>query len=322
MSRPTEELAPKLWRVPVPISALAGAEHLGFTNCYLIGGTQRWLLVDTGMATDDAFAAFEHGLVAAGLRWRDIDLVAITHHHPDHYGASAPIRERTGAAVLMHRRDIDVVFDGIWGGSTFSGMIANHGGPTIDLPQAALVQIPGFRPTAPDALLADDEHIDLGARVVRAVHTPGHTPGHLCFDVLHEDLILTGDHILPRITPHVGYYPGSDDPLGEYLDSLKKIGEGSYQRALPAHGEPFLDVSGRIARIVRHHERRLIACVEALGTQAPTGWDIVGSVFGDVADGFHRFAALFEGLAHLVLAESRGMVERITDGDVIRWRRT
>lgn len=322
MGRPIEELAPKLWRIPVPLPPMSGAEHLGFTNAYLLGGSDAWMLVDTGMTTDEAVRIVERGLEQAGIGWGDLDLIAITHHHPDHYGGSGRLRDLTGAQVLMHRDDFEMVFEGIFKYPSVGELVSMHGGPELDVSPLAFMKHPAFKPAAPDRYLADDQHLDLGGRAVRVLHTPGHTPGHCCFEVLEEQIVLTGDHVLPKITPHVGYYPGSDDPLADFLDSLKRIGEGGYRQALPAHGEPFLDPASRCARIVRHHEFRLRACVDALGRKTLTGWEVVPAVFGEDLEGFHRFAAMFEALAHLVLAESRGEVQRVTDdAGVIRWRR-
>ena len=90
-------------------------------------------------------------------------------------------------------------------------------------------------------------------------------------------------------------------------------------RALPAHGALVTDPSDRAARIMRHHEFRVRAVIDALGKDAKTGWDIVPIVFGQV-EGFHRYAALFEGLAHLVLAWHRGLVERLDTDGITRWR--
>lgn len=320
MSRPPEEIAPKLWRIPVPLPSVPGAEHLGFVNAYAIGG-ERWALVDTGMTTDDGLQALDAGLSAAGLTWPDIELVLITHHHPDHYGTSARIKEMSGADVMIHRRDIEFIFSAIWGGYSASEFVVSHGGPEIDIPTAMFIQMPGFQPAAPDGYLRDDQIIDLGNRDLRVLHTPGHAPGHCCFALEEESIVLTGDHILPKITPHVGYFPGGDpDPLGDFLDGLKRVGEGSYRSALPAHGEPFLDPATRVARIVGHHEFRIRATIDALGREPKTGWEVIPAVFGEV-EGMHLFAALFETLSHLVHAEVLGQVKRIEDGDVVRWAR-
>lgn len=318
MVRPSERIAERLWRIPIPLPEHTGGERLGFTNCYLVGGSERWLLVDTGMRTDDALAAFEHGLTEAGLAWSDLDLIAITHHHPDHFGTSARVRELSGGRVLIHRADAELVFEGLWRHPSVDELVTAHGGPALNVPAAAFLMTPGFEPAVPDEPLADEQTIELGGRAVRVLHTPGHTPGHCCFEF--GDIVLTGDHVLPKITPHVGYYPGSEDPLADFIASLKRIGDGGYRLALPAHGEPFDDVAARAARIIRHHEFRLRATVDALGRETLSGWEVTPRVFGGELEGFHRFAAMFETLAHLVLAESRGEVERVVGDGVIRWR--
>ena len=321
MTRPPEELAPKIWRVPVPLPNVPGAEHLGLVNCYLLGGGDRWALVDTGMTTDEALVALEAGFQAAGLRWRDLDLVLITHHHPDHYGMSSRIREMTDAEVMIHRREVEVLYTAVWGGYTPGGMLAEHGGPKLDFPSTMFIQMPGFEPAPADQYLVDDQVIELGGRDLRVLHTPGHAPGHCCFEVRQESVVLTGDHILPKITPHVGLYPGGDEnPLGDYLDSLKRIAEEGFRHAFPAHQEPFLDPATRVGRIVRHHEYRVLSIVDALGKDPRTAWEIVPEVFGELPQ-FHVFAALFETLAHLVLAEKQGKVAREESDGVVRWRR-
>ncbi len=108
-------MAPKLWRIPIPLPAIPGAEHLGFCNAYLIG-PEPWLLVDTGMTTEESVAAFDAGMKEAGVPVEEIDSVLITHHHPDHYGMSRPIRERSGAKVMIHRRDVEMMYESLWGG--------------------------------------------------------------------------------------------------------------------------------------------------------------------------------------------------------------
>jgi glyoxylase-like metal-dependent hydrolase (beta-lactamase superfamily II) len=316
------QLAPNLWRIPIPLPAIPGAEHLGFCNAYLIG-PEPWLLVDTGMTTEESIRVFDEGLAEAGVAIEEIDSVLITHHHPDHYGMSRPIRERSGAKVMIHRRDVEMMYESLWGGEqTFGVFLTSHGGPQFE-GAPPLLGAKEYRPAAPDEYLFDEQVFEKGERWVRVLHTPGHSPGHCCFAIGDEGIVLTGDHILPKITPHVGYFPGGNpNPLGDFLDSLKRIGEGGYRLGLPAHGEPFLDPASHVGRIVAHHEYRLKATVDALGKGAKTAWDVVPEIFGGDLPGFHRFAAFFETLSHLILAETEGLIRReIDDQGVIRWRR-
>lgn len=317
-----EELAPNLWRIPIPLPAIPGGEHLGFCNAYLIGG-EPWVLVDTGMTTDEAVAALDAGLEEAGVPLEAIDSVLITHHHPDHYGMSRPIRERSNAKVMIHRRDIEMIFAGMGGGPDMKDFFYWHGGPKLEGNSSPpILGAPEYQPAAPDAYLTDDQVFEFDGRKMRVLHTPGHSPGHCCFALHTEEIVLTGDHILPRITPHVGYFPGGDEnPLGNFLDSLRKVGECSFRLALPAHGDPFLDPASHVSRIVAHHEFRLKACVDALGKEAKTAAEIIPEIFGSDLPGFHWFAAFFEALSHLVHAEFEGLIKQEPDGERIRWRR-
>lgn len=315
----TQQLAPNLWRIPLPLPKFPGAEHLGFCNAYLIGG-EPWVLIDTGMYTPEAVDVLERGLAEAGVAFEQISSILITHHHPDHYGMSAPIRDRSGARVMIHRGDVDMMYESMYGGS-MGTFIREHGGPDLTGMAPPLLGVKEFRPAAPDAYLVDEQIFEMGDRRMRVLHTPGHSPGHSCFALEEERIILTGDHILPKITPHIGHFPGGNpNPLAAFLDSLKRVGEGNYRLGLPAHGEPFLDPSSHVARIVAHHEFRLRAIVDALGRGAKTAWDVVPDIFGTLPAP-HQFAAFFETLSHLVLAESEGQIVQERDGDLIRWRR-
>lgn len=319
MTAPAEEVAPKLWRVPVPLPAFPGAEHAMLVNGYLIGG-ERWVLVDTGLTTDEALAALEAGLGAAGIGWRDLELVLITHYHPDHYGMSGRVRELTGGEVLIHRRDVEFMYRSMFGRAGWERFFPAHGGPDIDMTTPMFSHVPGFDPAAADHYLEEGQRIDLGGRSLCVLHTPGHAPGHCCFELEGEDMILTGDHVLPKITPHVGYFPaGDEDPLRDFLASLERIAASTYRTGLPAHGELFADPAARARRIVRHHDYRLKAIVDTIRRRPKTAWDIVPEIFGDLPE-VHRFAALFETLAHLVYAQTEGLASSEEVDGKILWR--
>jgi glyoxylase-like metal-dependent hydrolase (beta-lactamase superfamily II) len=222
---------------------------------------------------------------------------------------------------MIHRRDIETLFAPVWSEHNATDFIFVHGGPKIEITGSMFMHIPGFEPAAPDGYLQDEQLLDLGGRDLLVLYTPGHAPGHCCFVLPEEGAILSGDHVLPKITPHVGYFPGGpENPLAEYIDSLKRVGEGSYRIGLPAHGEPFLDPASRVARIVRHHEFRLLAIADALGHEAKTAWAVIPIVFGDLPE-FHYFAALFETLAHLVHLEHDGKVMQEEVGGKVFWRK-
>jgi glyoxylase-like metal-dependent hydrolase (beta-lactamase superfamily II) len=317
---PPEEIAPKLWRVPVPLPQFSGAEHAFVVNAYFVGG-ERWAMIDTGLTSPEAIAALEHGLSVAGLRWPDLEMVLITHYHPDHYGLSARIRELTGGEVMIHRRDVEFVFRSMFSRGGWERFIPMHGGPNVDMGSPMFSHVPGFDPAAPGAYLADEQVLDLGGRTLHVMHTPGHAPGHCCFALPEEDMILTGDHVLPKITPHVGYFPGGDeDPLGAYLSSLERIASTSFHLALPAHGDPFHDPASRARRIMRHHDFRMKAIADAIRARPMTAWDIVPELFGRDLPEMHYFAGFFEVLAHLEYGRRRSLVSMDDSTGKVLWR--
>src|SRR5581483_524186 len=112
--------------------------------------------------------------------------------------------------------------------------------------------------TKPDHLMRDEEMLNLGAFDLSVMWTPGHSPGHACFYMASQELLLSGDHVLPTISPNVGLWPGSEeDPLGVYISSLKKLRGLAVKRVLPAHEYSFDDLDGRLDELEEHHEARL-----------------------------------------------------------------
>jgi len=175
--------------------------------------------------------------------------------------------------------------------------------------------------------LEDGEILELGGRRLQVVWTPGHSPGHICLFDPDERAILTGDHILPGITPHVGYWGGCDsDPLGMFLTSLRKVEALRALTALPAHREPIADVSGRIAEILAHHAEREAEINTLLGSEWRTGAEIAaglswrrGKARFQSLPSMQRVLALVETLAHLEHLCAIDHIERSEDG-VLRYR--
>ncbi len=304
----------------MPLPRAPGAERLRTVNVYLVGGRDHWCLVDTGMHSETASQALQAALQEVGLGWKDLEVAAISHFHPDHYGMSALVRERTRAELLAHREDLEHIFRGLWSEEA-PEFLVRHGGLLLEKAYRSLFTAAAYRPTVPDRFVRDGEILDLGGRLLEILHTPGHSPGHCCFLLPAERILITQDHLLPKITPHVGLVPwGPPNPLGDYLDSLRKLAEREPRLALPGHGDPFPDPVRRIRQLERHHSYRLLATVDALGRRPQTAMAIVPAIFGNLPP-LHRLAALSETLAHLAFAESRGMVTRHQQEGLTLWLR-
>ena len=117
----------------------------------------------------------------------------------------------------------------------------------------------------PDRLLEDGDHADFPGWRLRAVHTPGHTPGHLCFAEEDARLFFSGDHVLPRISPNISTtHDGAADPLGDYLDSLAAVRDRTPPRCCPAHEWRFRGLADRVDALTAHHEHRLTELLAAI----------------------------------------------------------
>jgi glyoxylase-like metal-dependent hydrolase (beta-lactamase superfamily II) len=182
----------------------------------------------------------------------------------------------------------------------------------------------------PDRTLDGGEEIACGKFAFKVIWTPGHSAGHIClYDRAHK-ILLSGDHVLPRITPSVGLHVRSTgNPLADYLDSLKLIGKLEAELVMPGHGDPFQGLPERTAELLAHHQRRLDEILSLLLRQADqyhTGYQIAAAMrWGarrawDDLSGFERRLAVTETLAHVELLHARGQVEKNCADGAISYR--
>ncbi|MBA2281886.1 MAG: MBL fold metallo-hydrolase, partial [Acidimicrobiia bacterium] len=275
--RATEEIteaAPGILRLQLPIRM----PGLGHVNCYALEDEKGWTVVDPGMPGPKPWKAMTARFRSVGFDVRHIHTVIVTHSHVDHFGGSGRLRKEAGATVVASTGfrtwwDPDDVDDPeVWEGVDFDSHAVPWDRPTPwggehpRPPASVRLRYRVLRPVMkrwfptprPSLRLADAATTRLGGRDWVAVHTPGHTPDHLCLFDPEAGVLLSGDHVLPTITPHISGVDAGPDPLAAFVDSLHKVGrlEG-VKHVLPAHGHPFTDLHGRIDAIHRHHDERL-----------------------------------------------------------------
>ncbi|MCA1845530.1 MAG: MBL fold metallo-hydrolase, partial [Actinobacteria bacterium] len=175
----------------------------------------------------------------------------------------------------------------------------------------------------PDLLLEDGDKPDVPGWDLQAIWTPGHSPGHLCFWEPRNRLMLTGDHVLPRITPNISLHPqAGDDPLGSFLRSLEKLTPYDSDEVLPAHEHRFVGLPARLSELSEHHEHRFAEVIEAVRSGRDTAWAVAGcmkwSRSWDRIEGFMRRAAVAEAMAHIRALERRGLLREIP-GEPVRY---
>jgi glyoxylase-like metal-dependent hydrolase (beta-lactamase superfamily II) len=184
-----------------------------------------------------------------------------------------------------------------------------------------------FIPTGlPDRELADGDLADVPGWRLRALHTPGHTPGHLCFVDEATRRFFSGDHILPRITPNISLHPFHHQagPLADYLTSLAKVRDLEVSEIMPAHEWRFRGLAERADAIAAHHERRLEELLAAIAAHPDsTSWFLAGQLTWsrswDQYSGRMRISAVTETAAHVVELVRRGLATS-SGGDVPRYR--
>ena len=328
------EVAPGVNQVKVPIPD----NPLGFLNCYLIAGKDGWLMVDTGWHTQDALDALKTGLRQLGLAFTDIATIVVTHVHADHFGLAGRLKQISPQTKLLtHRWEWALIesryikFAELQ--RQLGTMLLKHGVPDSDIPDLQSASMPVIEfvtVTMPDEPLYGGEIIDTGVYGLEVIWTPGHSPGHICLYEPQNQLLFAGDHILPQITPSVGFHVQSgDNPLGDYIYALRKLENLPVSKVLPAHEHMFSDLRGRIQEILEHHDRRKEEMRRLMENQPCVAYEIASRTTWDIPDltweqfpSQHRRSAVTETIAHLEYMRREGTVTRIDRGDLFLYEAT
>jgi len=161
--------------------------------------------------------------------------------------------------------------------------------------------------------IADGDVIDVGIDL-ECISTPGHTPGSICYLAASEDIMFTGDHVLPDITPNplLTLVPGSDDErtrsLPTYLESLRKILEREGAVGYGGHGEPILALQDRARETIAHHQDRKERIFDLIADREPTtAYRIMTEMFPNLP-ATEMFSGMSEVIGHFDLLEDENRV--------------
>jgi glyoxylase-like metal-dependent hydrolase (beta-lactamase superfamily II) len=319
----TREVCPgfHLLHLPLPMRPT-------IVNVYLVDGGSEWALIDTGMHTAESVAAFRAALVQIGCPPQSIRKIIGTHHHPDHFGTSRPYRELCHAEVFLHPLETEraAAFAPQSRNPQTARFFRRNG---IPLDRFASIPSPGdfwkgmYEPAAPDHALSDHLRIPIGERHLEVVWTPGHSPGHCVMYFDRERVLIVGDHLLPKITPHVGIVSeDAGDPLGDFLASLRKVGELDVETVLPAHGAVYHDHRKRVSQLIEFHHYRMQVMLDIVRGRPRTAYETALEAFDLTPQSpfQQQFPATFETLAHLEHMRLQGRTEKLERDDRIIWR--
>ncbi|MDT7580358.1 MAG: hypothetical protein QOK35_1622 [Pseudonocardiales bacterium] len=330
------EVAPGLHRMALPL----GIHGVSTVSAYLLegGGNGGDTLVDCGVAAaptpdgdpgPDGTAALEAALAACGSSFERIDRLLVTHAHIDHFGLAGEVVRRSGGELWMHRStelDLAKYAEPDEAVDSRELMLADHGlyGPELTESSRGLCDWLPTMPSIgrPSTLLDGGERFAVGDRTWEVVHTPGHSPGHVCLWSAADRLLCSGDHLLQLVSPPVTFERGFErDPMGSYLESLERVRVLEPELTLPGHGAPFADGARRAASISRNKLRRLAQIREKVEERGRTATELTDELFPTVTTGAQRHFVMAEILAYLAHHEVRGVLRRDRRPDgVFVWR--
>jgi len=236
----------------------------------------------------------------------------LTHYHPDHIGLSWKILELTGARLVMHRADVAYLeelaqVDGLpW----YADAMRIGGVPAelaAGMETALRSNRPAFRGHHPQQVLEGGETLAIRGGTLEVVWTPGHTPGHVCLYSPELRTLISGDHVLQKITPNIAWHP-QHDMLAKYLTSLDLLLPYEIDLVIPSHGTRFEDHRAVIRGTAQHHQERCGAIFELLDAAPMTAHELVLSLWRRTLSPFHHNFAVFEILAHLEYMARRGQI--------------
>jgi glyoxylase-like metal-dependent hydrolase (beta-lactamase superfamily II) len=316
-----EQVARGVWsiRVPRPTGGDAAV-------AYALECTDGYLLVDAGWNAPDGLDSLSAALEPIGIDVADIRGVALTHLHLDHCGLAEEVRRVSGAWVAAHPAEVASARYRHGASSPFVedveqwleavGVPPDKALPLLEARDATNAAGPIFDV---DVLLGDGDSLDAPSWSLVALHTPGHSPGHVCFHDSERGLLFGGDLVLEEHVPPISCYglDEADDPISDFFASLERVERLDGVQVLPGHGAPFADAASVAARLREHHEKRMDWLAGHLAGGAATVWE--AALAAPWSRAWPELRPLLQLLAlgkinaHLVALVRRGRVRRIDD---------
>jgi glyoxylase-like metal-dependent hydrolase (beta-lactamase superfamily II) len=319
-----ERVVPGVWRLRLPLP-WPGVPH---GNAWALACGDGIVLVDTGLHDAGSMGNLERALDQVGLHLELVRLIVCTHAHADHFGQAASIKERAGCEVWMHPNHEHATLSANDPEAAFARRIEiarQSGVPEEPLRRYAeerkgQAETPLIEPVEFDRDLVPGVQVesDLGSWDV--IYTPGHAPSHVTLHQPEKRMLISGDHLLGRVSLYYDY-GYSPDPAGEFLDSLEKVDALDARLCLAGHGRPFTDVAAHVRANQKLVHERLDAVAAALSSEPRAAFDIIPEVYGEPATAVTGHWWLSETLVYLNHLQLTDRAAR-EPGEPERWRAT
>lgn len=321
-----DQFSSQVWCIELPLPT----PDLPSVNAYVIAAGDGVTIIDPGFSTAESERILVDSLSELAIAVSDVAQILVTHLHWDHYSQALKWQRKHGIQVGLGRGERQAILRA-------SEQEEMYGDQAVLLQQAgadALAErVRRLQPepferdvvtAPPDRWLDSGMRIECGATHLVALATPGHTRGHMVFEKPDENLIFTGDHVLPRITPSIGFEPRPDPrALHKYLDSLRILLHRAPTTMLPAHGKLGGDVGARAEELLAHHDQRLDEICALVTPQSCTAYDIARRMrftrklrSVEDLDVVHAMSAVLEVESHLRVLEARRRVTADRSGSI------
>ncbi|MEK3934042.1 MBL fold metallo-hydrolase [Sporosarcina sp. FSL W7-1349] len=299
-----EKLGIEMVRIDLPF-------RLNHVNCFMAEGEAGWTIIDAGLNN-----TYTQNMWKERIGDRKVSDLFITHYHPDHFGHSGQLQKTTGARVSMSEVDARSALT-VWEQSYVDDLYGHY--LTAGIPEdiaremvgntAEFIALVTPYPTI-DHYFKEGEKLPIGRYEYEIIHAPGHSDGMVCFYNKEESVLLSADHILPKITPNISYwFHGDENPLHSYLTSLESLKRLDIGYVIPSHGKPFAGANERIDEIIGHHEDRLEDTMQAI-VEPISVYETCGRLFKQQLTVHETRFAIGETIAHLEYLRRAGKCER------------
>jgi glyoxylase-like metal-dependent hydrolase (beta-lactamase superfamily II) len=312
-------------RMPLPMS-------LNHINLWLLRDAGGWVIVDTGLGTNTTRGMWQR-VFADAMEGDPATHVVVTHMHPDHSGCAGFLVETFNVDLWMTREEYllcrvlisDTGKEAPREGERFyraagfsEAQIASYKANFGGFGRAVQGMPQSYR------RMQDGERLKFAGFEWEVIVGRGHSPEHACLYDRERNVLISGDQILPTISPNIGVWPTEPlaNPLADFFASIDRLEQelADDVLVLPSHGKPFRGAHARLAALRREHTERLDILVEN-GSRPRRVVDVFDDLFGRAITDGNRIMATGEALAHLHYLVASGEMTVEQDDAQVSWFR-